>query len=41
MKKNIIKHESSLEEYPDILVPAKTKIPDWYKKEYWIKKQYE
>jgi hypothetical protein len=32
MKKNIIKHESSLEEYPDILVPAKTKIPDWYKK---------
>jgi hypothetical protein len=32
MKKNIIRHESALEEYPDILVPAKTKIPDWYKK---------
>jgi hypothetical protein len=32
MKKNIIKHESALEEYPDILVPAKTKVPEWYKK---------
>lgn len=31
-KKQTIKYESALEEYPNILVPTKTKIPDWYKK---------
>jgi hypothetical protein len=31
-RKPVLKHESSLEEYPNIIVPAKTKIPEWYKK---------
>jgi hypothetical protein len=31
-KKPIIKFESVMEEYPDILVPSKNVIPEWYKK---------
>lgn len=30
-KKPILKYESSLEEYPKSIVPAKSKVPDWYK----------
>jgi hypothetical protein len=31
IKKAILKYESVIKEYKDILVPAKQKIPDWYK----------
>jgi len=31
-KKSIIKFESALDEYPNIIVPSKTLIPEWYKK---------
>lgn len=31
-KKPVLQFESALEEYPNILVPSKNMIPDWYKK---------
>ena len=31
-KKPILKHESAIEIYPNIITPAKNHIPDWYKK---------
>lgn len=30
-KKAILKYESAIEQYPDSIVPAKTKTPEWYK----------
>ena len=30
-KKNVIKFESCYEAYPDVMVPAKTMVPSWYK----------
>jgi hypothetical protein len=30
-KKNIIKFESYYKEYPNIMIPSRTMVPDWYK----------